>query len=112
MLGPTITEWAVVMVVEGTGGTEGTGAGGIGAVVVGVGGADARARGWSQRLLNVLCCRGLVLRWNIGSWLVLGWVQRWQMIGTGHSVPPINDKDGLTVSTTLQSRLIWEADML
>ena len=34
------------------------------------------------------------------------------MIGTGHSVPPINGKDGLAVSTTVQSRLLREADML
>ena len=106
MLDPAISEWAAGMVVEGIGGTAGTGAGGTGVVVAGAG------EGWSLRLLNVLCCRGLVLRWNIGSWLVLGWVRRWQMIGTGYSVPPINGKDGLAVLTTLQSRLLREADIL
>ena len=45
MLGPTISEWAVGMVVEGAGGTEGTGAGGTGAVVAGAGEADAGAGG-------------------------------------------------------------------
>ena len=60
----------------------------------------------------MLCCRGLVLRWNISNWLVLGWVPRRQMIGTGHSVPPFSGKDGLAVSTTLQYRLLREADML
>ena len=34
------------------------------------------------------------------------------MIGTGHSLPPINGKDGLTVTTTLQSRFLREADMI
>ena len=37
MLGPAIFEWAVGMVVEGTGGTDGIGAGGTGAVVAGAG---------------------------------------------------------------------------
>ena len=41
MLDPTISEWAVGMGAEGKGGTEGIGAGGTGAVVAGVGGADA-----------------------------------------------------------------------
>ena len=99
MLSSAISEWAAGMVVKGTGGTAGTEAGGTGAVVARAGG------GWSLRLLNVLYCRGL-------GWLVLGWVRRWQMKGTGHSVPPINGKDNLAVSTTFQSRLLKEADML
>ena len=40
MIGPAISEWAVSMVVEGTGGTVGTGV-----MVVGAGGADAGAGG-------------------------------------------------------------------
>ena len=38
MLGPTISEWSVGMVVEGIGGTDGIGAGDTGVVVAGVGG--------------------------------------------------------------------------
>ena len=41
MLGLAISEWAAGMVVEGTRGTDGTGAGGTGAVVVRAGGARA-----------------------------------------------------------------------
>ena len=38
MLGPTISKWAVGMADEGTGGTDGTGAGDTGVVVAGAGG--------------------------------------------------------------------------
>ena len=41
MLGPAISEWAVGMVVEGTGGTDSTRGGGTGAVVARAGGAGA-----------------------------------------------------------------------
>ena len=41
MLGSAISVWAAGMVVEGIGGTTGTGAGGTGAVVAGAGGAGA-----------------------------------------------------------------------
>ena len=41
MLGPAISEWAADMVVEGTGATVVTGAGGIGAVVAGARGVGA-----------------------------------------------------------------------
>ena len=41
MLGPSISEWAAGMVVEGTGGTAGTGAGGTGAAVARDGGVGA-----------------------------------------------------------------------
>ena len=41
MLGPAISEWATGMVVEGIGGTYGTGAGGTGAVVAGARGAGS-----------------------------------------------------------------------
>ena len=60
----------------------------------------------------MLYCKGLLLSRNIGSWLVLGWARRWKAIGTGHNLPPINGKDGLTVTTALQSRLNREADVL
>ena len=43
MLGSAIYEWAIGMVVEGTGDTAGTGAGGTGAVVAGVGGLEPKA---------------------------------------------------------------------
>ena len=43
MLSPAISEWAVGMVVEGTGGIDGTGAGGIGAMVAGAGGLEPEA---------------------------------------------------------------------
>ena len=43
MLGPALSEWAVGMVVEGTGGTDGTRAGGTGAMVAGAGGLEPEA---------------------------------------------------------------------
>ena len=52
--------------------------------------------------------RGLLLSRNIGSWLVLNWKGK----RARHKLPPIDGKAGLTVTTTLQSRLIKEADML
>ena len=56
--------------------------------------------------------RGLLLSRNIGSRLVLGWAWRRKVKRAGHKLPPIDGKDGLTVMTALQSRLIKEADML
>ena len=60
----------------------------------------------------MLYCKGLLLSRNIGSWLVLGWAKKRKVIGTGHNLPQINSKDGLTVTTVLQSRLNKEADVL
>ena len=55
---------------------------------------------------------GLLLSRNIGSQLVLGWARRRKVKRAGHKLPSINGKDGLIVTTTLQLRLIREADML
>ena len=60
----------------------------------------------------MLCCRGLLLSRNIGRRLVLDWAQRRKVIGTGHNLSPINGKDGLAVTTALQSGLNREADVL
>ena len=60
----------------------------------------------------MLYWRGLLLSRNIDSRLVLGWARWWKVKRAGHKLPPIDDKDGLTVTTTFQSRLIREADML
>ena len=56
--------------------------------------------------------RGLLLNKNIGNRMVLGWARRQKVKRSGHKLPPIDCKDGLTVTTALQSRLIREADML
>ena len=45
MLGPAKSEWAVGMVVEGIGGTDGTGARGTGTVVAGAGGGGGGGGG-------------------------------------------------------------------
>ena len=46
----------------------------------------------------MLYCKGLVLRWNISRQLVLSWVWRRHMIGTGHSLHQS------TIRTASQSR--------
>ena len=56
--------------------------------------------------------RGLLLSRNIDSRPVLSWAWRWKVKKVGHKLPPIDGKNGLTVTTTLQSRLIREVDML
>ena len=56
--------------------------------------------------------RGLLLSRNIGSRLVLGWARRRKVIRARHKLLSIDGKDGLIVTTTLQSKLIREADML
>ena len=41
-----------------------------------------------------------------------GWSLRRKMKGTGHGLPPIDSKGGLAATTTLQSGLDREADVL
>ena len=60
----------------------------------------------------MLCWRGLLLSRNVSSWLVLDWARTRKVIGTGYNLSPINNKDGLTITTTLQSGLSREADVL
>ena len=49
---------------------------------------------------------------SAGPRLVLGWSRRGKMKGTRHGLPPIDSKGGLTATTTLQSGLSREPDVL
>ena len=52
------------------------------------------------------CWSWLLLYRKANCRLVLGWIRRRVVIRTGHNLPPINSKDGLTISTALYPRLI------
>ena len=87
--------------------TKGSGAGGTGA-----GGEIPVLRVLEPEAPQYAVLKGMLLSRNIDSRMVLGWARRRKVIRAWNKLPPIDGKDGLTVTTTLQSRLIREVDML